>query len=191
MFKRASKGFVTVFIPLLGFFAGPTMAADQWMPKDCSITLTEQGARLSFPAVYDDNAWTWFQSQTRDDSLEYSFEVLLRSGKNTRGLGFYVFKLGGMHPASGSDSEFFKQGRMMVWTKVNQGRRLVPVQGVSISHEGERIIMHVDDRSTMHALFGSGARAALFSALHPEPGLTYGCVASVPAEARHVALQGQ
>ncbi|MGB1109091.1 MAG: hypothetical protein ACPG4N_01975 [Gammaproteobacteria bacterium] len=165
----------------------PVMAEEHWMPDDCRVKVTGNGAELIFPAVYETEAWTWFQSDTQDDSLEYSFEVLLRSGEHTRGLGFYLFKLGGMHPVVGDTNSFIQQGKVMVWTKVNRGRRLVPVEGVEVTQRDKRIILKIKDTATMRALFGSNPRAALFSTLHPDPKFTYGCIASVPEEARRIA----
>ncbi|MGB0722772.1 MAG: hypothetical protein ACPGU7_10305 [Gammaproteobacteria bacterium] len=168
----------------LGFFlnvtAAPVQADDVRgaLPGGCQVELDRGQATLSFPAAYRNDLWTRNHSGTPTDGLEYAFEVLFRNEGQTTGVGFYAFKDASTQ-VNASAGEFFDSGRVVAWRNGDQGRELISTDGIKVGAREGRVVFEVTDLPVLKAMFSDAPRAALFSTQHPDPKLSYGCVAGI------------
>ncbi|MGB0712079.1 MAG: hypothetical protein ACPGUC_00830 [Gammaproteobacteria bacterium] len=148
------------------------------LPGGCLVELDRGRATLSFPAAYGDETWTRNQSNTPSDGLEYAFEVLFRNEGRTTGVGFYTFKDASAQ-VSGAPEAFFETGRVVAWRHSEEGRELISTDGITVAERDGRVVFEVTHLPALKAMFSDAPRAALFSTQHPDPKLSYGCVAGI------------
>lgn len=120
--------------------------------KECRAVVQGQQARFIFPLPGMEE-FTWYRSQTRENHLEYSWQVALEGSqpKYPFEFGIYLFKFPGRKEQTGSLEKLISRAQASVWDRATSNvREDLPIERLI---ERDKLIILVSNRATFEALF--------------------------------------
>jgi hypothetical protein len=118
-----------------------------------SANVSETEATFTFPPTKR-NKWSWYNSETRDDLLEYSWNVMIGDHKSGFHFGPALFKPSGSQTANGSLSDLLNACQHDLWRVSEKGGHNVGEYGQTKLEDGKvRVI--ISDPKLLEQLFGS------------------------------------
>jgi hypothetical protein len=143
-------------------------AASHGAEPKVTLEVSTQTAEFSFP-VPRPKAWRWARAETGDNSLEYRWEFIVRSGVDAYQCGFSLFKYPGSWEASGSLGALLKAGQASLWQQQPDGSSaLIRAAKVSATAGDGCIIIRVSDPASIHLLFGDRPAEAMAQSRMPD-----------------------
>ncbi len=127
----------------------------------CEAIVQNQKAKFTFP-LPDKKEFTWNQSQSEDNYLEYIWQVSLE-GTNPQynyNFGVFLFKYPGAKEKSGSLKRLFSMAQFSVWEMATSRVRAdLPIEVII---ENDKITILAADSATIRALFSNKPTIAHF-----------------------------
>jgi len=110
--------------------------------------------------------WEWFLDTTTDNRREYTWQVTVENGDATYEFGYSLFKKPGSQPQSGDLAALVKAGQQSLWQVYKNGPRrtggVIRDAGVSVSPEGENVVIRVKGRENVERLFSARPETVTF-----------------------------
>jgi hypothetical protein len=88
----------------------------QNQPQYCHAIVQDNKAAFIFPII-DNVEWVWFNNETKDNNLEYSWEVVLPGKEQSMKFGVFLFKYPGEKEKSGTLKQLLNEAQ---WTVFDQ-----------------------------------------------------------------------
>ena len=115
--------------------------------------VAENEATFTFPASKR-TTWSWYNSETRDDLLEYSWNVMIGDHKSGFHFGPALFKPSGSQTTTGSLSDLMNACQHDLWRVSENGGHNIGEYGQTKLENGKvRVI--ISDPKLLEQLFGS------------------------------------
>ena len=103
---------------------------------------------------------------TRSCAREYTWQVSVKNGDATYEFGYSLFKKPGSHTQSGDLAALIKAGQESLWQVYKNGPRrtggVIRDAGVSISPEGDNVVIRVKGKENVERLFSSRPKTVTF-----------------------------
>lgn len=150
--------YILVIVIIIAAAASISLAQYRYQ---CKATIQNHVAKFTFPLPAK-NEFKWNQQQTKDDSLEYTWQVSLEGSdlKYKYKFGVYLFKFPGAKEIKGSLNKLFKMAQFTVWEiNPNSFREDLPID---VHIETDKIVIIVSDKATMKALLSNKPTIAHF-----------------------------
>lgn len=139
--------------------------------KYCYAIVQGNKAAFVFP-IMDNEHWTWFSKETKDNELEYSWEVSLHGEQHSFNFGVYLFKYTGQDQKNGTLPQLLTEAQ---WSVFDQQ---VTPDGGSTSKMFENmkinskvidggIVVSISDKETFNQIFAINPKIAHFSIRTP------------------------
>lgn len=128
-------------------------------------------ALFYFPTV-DNSKWVWFQNNTKDNALEYSWEILITSSNKSYKFGSFLFKYPGKQQKDGSLQKLLWDAQTSVFESVlkpNGGTSDSLRDDLKISAEIIRdgVVIRIDDSNTFNTILKDKPKTAYFTVKNP------------------------
>lgn len=132
----------------------------------CRAVVDGQNAKFIFP-LPDRSEFTWYQTKTKDDYQEYTWQVSLE-GTNPQfkyNFGVYLYKYLGSREETGSLKKLFSRAQFSVWEMRSRKMRLdLPID---VYVKNQNITILVSNGATFKALFANKPTVAHFMVQTP------------------------
>lgn len=149
----------------------------------CNAYVKDNTAVFYFPII-DNSTWVWFQNSTKDNALEYSWEIVIESSKNSYKFGYYLFKYPGQKQKEGSLQELLRYAQISVFESV-----LKPDGGTSGSLRDDLkiragiidggVVVGIKDSKTFHTIIKDEPKKAGFVISDPVEENSFICNAKI------------
>ena len=98
--------------------------------------------------------WTWYRATTKDNVLEYSWEVSVGNAGGSYDFGFYLYKFPGSHEKQGQLQELLSAGQMPAFESNAEGQGQILAEAkVAISVENDAIVIRITDPAFVRLMF--------------------------------------
>jgi hypothetical protein len=156
-------------IILLLFLATPDHANSdpiQVREKYCYAVVQDNKAAFVFP-ITGDEQWTWYNKETKDTALGYSWEVQLRGEQNSFNFGVYLFKFPGKQEETGSLEQLLKEAQWSVFDQKatpNGGTTATILEDLRITSRlvDGGVVVGIIDKETFNRIFAINPKVAHF-----------------------------
>lgn len=116
--------------------------------------VTSSTAEFRIPLIRATGVWTWYLATTKENALEYSWEVSVGNGSGSYEFGFYLYKFPGSLVKQGQLQELLRAGQMSAFESDAEGQgRILPEAKVSISVENDAILIRIADPALVRLMF--------------------------------------
>ena len=151
---------ILVAIHVVGLGMLTPIVQDQ--PAYTAIVLSSE-ARFVFP-LPDQREWEWYRAATSDNAREYQWTAEVENGGVRYEFGFSLFKPPRQASGHGDLRALISAGQSSVAMAVDtgNGRWVLLGDAVHIAREGARLLVVVNDPSTLHRLFSERPPVATF-----------------------------
>jgi len=137
---------VIAFLSLIGLVTAAQADDNRstTQPQYCHAFVRDNKAAFVFP-ITEDEKWVWFKKETKDNELEYSWEVLVPGEKQSLIFGAFLFKYPGQKEKSGTLKQLIDEAQ---WTVFDQ--RAIPNGGTTSEMlEDLKIVVKILDGSVV------------------------------------------
>jgi hypothetical protein len=112
-------------------------------------------AEFSIPVAHE-GPWRWARAKTRDDVLEFTWDLSVQSSDGEYRFGFSLFKFPGTAEGAGNLDELLNAGQASLW-KIGPdgGGSLVEGAMVSVTADAGRVVIRLSDPASVRLLFGN------------------------------------
>ena len=151
-------------------------------PQYCHAIVQDNKAAFLFP-ITEDEKWVWFKKETKDNELEYSWEILVPSEKQSLNFGSFLFKYPGQKEKSGTLKQLLDEAQ---WTVFEQ--RATPNGGTTsemledlkivVKIQDGSVVVGITNKATFDRAFANHPKTAHFVMRTPIDGL-FNCDASI------------
>ncbi len=163
---------ILVLISLLS--AGAVTCLNAASPDDsnqrCFAIIENNRSVFIFP-VEQEKPWTWYNSGTKDNQLEYAWEAVVREAKGAFRLGAYLFKPPGQQGQTGSLDRLLGEAQCSVSEEEatpggGTAPQLLKVTRITCSVMKNRVVLAVTGEGIRH-LFSERPKTAYFVVQRP------------------------
>jgi hypothetical protein len=134
--------------------------------KYCHAIVQDHKAAFVFPITGDEH-WTWYNKETKDNALEYSWELELRGEQNSFNFGVYLFKFPGKQEETGSLEQLLKEAQWSVFDQKptpNGGTTATILEDLRITSRliDGGVVVGITDKETFNRIFAIHPKVAHF-----------------------------
>jgi hypothetical protein len=98
--------------------------------------------------------WTWYAAATKDNALEYSWEMSVGNGGGSYDFGFYLYKFPGSHETHGRLEDLLLAGQMSAWESNVEGQgKILREAKIAVSVENDAILIRIADPVLVRVMF--------------------------------------
>ena len=166
---------------LLGTRTSAGAGSDDAVKQRCYAVVEKNKALFAFP-IEQEESWRWYRRGTKDNQLEYSWEVVIREQKGTFNVGAYLFKSHGRAEENGSLEQLLDEAQCSVSEEeVTPGggttARILQITGITCTAVDHRIVIGVTGEA-IKGIFSQKPRSAHFVTRQPS-GYSMTCEATI------------
>ncbi len=174
------------FLLTMPFIAGATETKENQSTSTavmCAAQVKNGVAAFYFP-ITNNEKWVWYRKSIADNALEYSWEVIIDSTRNTYKFGSYLFKFPNHPQKEGSLEQLLQDGQISVFESV-----VMPDGGTSGSSREDLVIragiidqwliVTFKDSKTFSTILNDKPKKAQFVVRHPDESKSYICDSSI------------
>ncbi len=111
-------------------------------------------AEFSIPVAHE-GPWRWARAKTRDNVLEFTWDVSVKGSDGEYQFGFSLFKFPGTAEGAGNLDELLRAGQASLWKMgPDGGGALVEGAMVSATVDAGRVVIRLSDPASVRLLFG-------------------------------------
>lgn len=149
-----------------GAHADDNQSITQPQPQYCHVIVQDNKAAFVFP-IMEDEKWTWFNKETNDNELEYSWEVIIPDEKQHLKLGAFLFNYPGQKEKSGTLQQLINETQWSVFDQSptpNGGTTSKMLEDMKIVLKviDGGIVVGITDKATFDRAFTPHPRKAYF-----------------------------
>jgi tetratricopeptide (TPR) repeat protein len=149
----------------------------------CTVQVKNGVAAFYFP-ITDNGKWVWHRQSTKDNAMEYSWEIVIASLRSAYNFGYYLFKFPGQSEKMGSLDELLRDSQLSVSVSTprpdggTEGnfRDDLRVRGGIVK---QWIIVVIKDNYTFNTILKDEPKTAQFVVRHPDESKSYVCDAPI------------
>jgi hypothetical protein len=98
--------------------------------------------------------WTWYAATTKDNALEFSWEVSVGNGSGSYDFGFYLYKFPGSPETHGRLQDLLRAGQMSAFESNAEGQgQILPDAKIATSVENDAIVIRMTDAELVRRVF--------------------------------------
>lgn len=132
----------------------------------CHAIVQDNKAAFVFPII-DNVEWSWFKKETKDNDLEYSWEVLLPGNKQSMKFGVFLFKFPGEKEKTGTLKQLINEAQWSVLDQKsapNGGTTSKMLEDMKVSARiiDDGVVVGITDKATFERAFSSHPEKAQF-----------------------------
>ncbi len=147
---------------LLALFLTDAHAAGntiQNQPQYCHAVVQGNKATFIFPII-DNVEWSWFNKETKDNDLEYSWEVVLPGKEQSMKFGVFLFKYPGDKEQPGTLKQLLNEAQWSVFDQQsapNGGTTSKMLEDMKVSARiiDGGVVVGITDKATFERAFSS------------------------------------
>ncbi len=136
----------------------------QNQPQYCHAIVQDNKAAFIFPII-DNGEWSWFNKETKDNYLEYSWEVVLPGKEQSMKFGVFLCKYPEEKAKSGTLKELINEAQWSVFDQQpasNGGTRSKILENMKVSARiiDGGVVVDITDKVTFERAFASHPKKA-------------------------------
>ena len=168
------------WIFMLLVILSPLLAHSQEEVPFCGVEIIKEQALFFFPTnpIANDD-WVWYQDETPENALEYSWEIAIPSNAPVYSFGAYIFNFTEMSPKKGKLSELLQYAQKTVSRVKNEtSYRSYEVESnlkIKAKVQNDGVVLGILDKETYDIIFADRPEGAIFRIRHPNPELSITC----------------